>query len=188
MKNVLLFISLVTLILIGCTESITPKDQTIIKDSIDSASLVSPEVDEITDLVNESLQYTQNRDIDGDGISDFISFDYSGGAHCCYTLSLKLSSMKDTIHYPFEMDGGYGFGIVDGSNHDQFNIADYDNDGLPEIFLGHSTYNGEPYEIDKNWTKEYGIKTNYIIFDYINGKIELSDYDSLKYVIKHHQN
>jgi hypothetical protein len=126
--------------------------------------------------------------MDGDSISDFISFDYSGGAHCCYTLSLKLSSRKDTIHYPFEMDGGYGFGIVDGSNHDQFNIADYDNDGLPEIFLGHSTYNGEPYEIDKNWTKEYGIKTNYIIFDYVNGKIELSDYDSLKYVIKHHQN
>ncbi|MBL4704935.1 MAG: hypothetical protein JKY54_10460 [Flavobacteriales bacterium] len=63
---------------------------------------------------------SKNRDFDGDSINDYLSFNYTGGSHCCYKMILKLSSVKDTIKYPFEMDGGYGFGIVDGSQHDQF--------------------------------------------------------------------
>lgn len=135
-------------------------------------------------LIEESKNYLQNRDFDGDKINDHMSFNYTGGAHCCYKMTLKLSSIKDTVQYPFEMDGGYGFGIVDGSQHDQFDIDDYDKDGLPEIFMGISTYNGEKYPIDPKWTSMYGIKSNYIIFNYHDGKILLEDYDIKKHIIK----
>lgn len=140
---------------------------------------------EVESLIKESENYLKNRDFDGDGTSDLLVFSYTGGAHCCYKMHLKLSSLEDTIHYPFEMDGGYGFGIVDGSQHDQFNIDDYDADGLPEIFMTISTYNGEKYPITKEWTADYGIKTNHILFDYKQDKIVLTDYDQANYVIKH---
>jgi hypothetical protein len=139
---------------------------------------------EVVSLIEESNNYLQNRDFDGDGINDHLSFNYTGGAHCCYKMILKLSSVKDTIKYPFEMDGGYGFGIVDGSQHDQFDIDDYDKDGLPEIFMEISTYNGEKYPIEPEWTSKYGIKSNYIIFDYDDGKIVLEDYDTKIHITK----
>ncbi len=182
MKQFTLNITLVLLILIisacGVSELNVEKDSGNIQEVSDTT------VNEVESLLKESENYLKNRDFDGDGISDHLSFSYSGGAHCCYKMSLKLSSKKDTIKYPFEMDGGYGFGIVDGSQHDQFNIDDYDQDGLPEIFMGISTYNGEKYPIDQKWTYEYGIKTNYIIFDFHEGKVILSDYDMKKHTTK----
>jgi hypothetical protein len=139
---------------------------------------------EVKSPIAESENYLNNRDFDGDNISDIISFRYTGGAHCCYIMSLKLSSKKDTIKYPFEMDGGFEFGIVDGSQHDQFNIDDFDQDGLAEIFMEISTYNGEKYPIKPEWTEKYGIKTNYIIFDYNEGEVVLFDYDRKKHIAK----
>lgn len=42
-------------------------------------------------------------DIDGDKINDHIDFDFSGGAHCCYKISIKLSSDSVEKKFPFEM-------------------------------------------------------------------------------------
>lgn len=141
-------------------------------------------INEVESLIQESENYLENRDFDGDSISDYLSFSYTGGAHCCYKMSIKLSSQKDTIKYPFEMDGGYGFGIVDGSQHDHFSIDDFDQDGLAEIFIEIATYNGEKYAIEKEWTDDYGITTNYIVFDYQDGEIVIMDYDKEKHNIK----
>src|SRR6478735_11845602 len=73
-------------------------------------------------------------DFDGDGKNDSIKFDYSGGAHCCYTMNLKLSSKNKWEHFSYEMDGGYG-GSIDGRYPGHFNIKNYDDDSLPEIFM-----------------------------------------------------
>ncbi len=189
MKHYFTYINICTLFLLlnGCDNSLSQqnveKSITEKKDEFSDTSLL-----EIEPLIEESKNYLQNRDFDGDKINDYLSFIYSGGAHCCYKMTLKLSSIRDTIKYPFEMDGGYGFGIVDGSVHDQFDIDDYDQDGLPEIFMGISTYNQEIYSIDPEWTSKYGIKTNYIIFNYSDGEIILEDYDTKKHITKnkHH--
>lgn len=177
-------IFLLFLLLNGCNNSTSEqkveKDITENKETISDTALL-----EVEQLIQESINYLQNRDFDGDKINDYLSFYYTGGAHCCYKMVLKLSSIEDTIKYPFEMDGGYGFGIVDGSQHDHFDIDDYDQDGLPEIFMGISTYNGEKFSIDPEWTSKYGIKTNYIIFNYIDGEIVLEDYDKKKHIAKH---
>jgi len=131
---------------------------------------------EIESLIEESRSFLKNRDIDGDGNFEEICFDYTGGAHCCYKLSLKLSSIDSVFEFPFEMDGGYTFQIVDGSQPDHFFIKDYDNDGLDEIFMEIATYNGEKYLLEKLWTELYGIKTNYILIDYSDGKLVVTDH------------
>jgi len=126
-------------------------------------------------IADESIAYTQNRDLDGDGIGDEIYFDFTGGAHCCYLLSLDLSTQDSLFTYPFEMDGGYIFD-VDGSLPDHFRIEDFDKDGLPEIFMEIYTYNGEITPVEKEWTRDYGITTNYILFDFKEGAMQVRDY------------
>lgn len=162
--------------LIACSN--TSSEQSVVS----STSEKEVEISDSTPI-DESENYLENRDFDGDKISDHLSFHFTGGAHCCYKMVLKLSSLKDTIKYPFEMDGGYVFG-VDGSQPEQFNIGDFDEDGLPEIFMRISTYNGEEYPIDPELTSEYGIKSNHIIFNYSNGAIVLEDYDEKKHITK----
>jgi hypothetical protein len=123
----------------------------------------------------EKVDFLKKWDLDGDGINDNILLKYSGGGHCCYKIVITLSSDKIKRKYPFEMDGGYISG-VDNSKPYHFNIKDYDNDGLPEIYMEIFTYNGTKKPIEKRFTKEYGIKTNYIIFDFKNNFIIVKDF------------
>ncbi len=104
-------------------------------------------------------------DIDGDGKNDEIDYSFSGGAHCCYKISVLLTKNKKRYNFPFQMDGGY-IGGLDLSCKNNFSIKDYDDDGLPEIFMK---------IISKNWTKKYGIKSNYIVIEYENNKLIVWD-------------
>ena len=115
-------------------------------------------------------------DLDGDKINDKISFSFSEGAHCCYKINVILSSDKNEQQFPFEMDGGYPMG-VDDSQPEQFNISNIDSDSLHEITMKIGSYNGELSPITKEWQKEYGIKTNYIVIQYQNGELRVSDND-----------
>jgi len=167
-----IYLLLIVLFVSACeskevTEKQAPKEEPISEEYFDSLAFDS--------ILDASIAYTQNRDLDGDGISDEIYFDFTNGAHCCYLLSLDLSSSDGVIDYPFEMDGGYVMG-VDGSMPNHFQINDFDEDGLPEIYMEIYTYNAEITAIEGEWTKEYGITTNYILFDYKDGKMEVRDY------------
>lgn len=118
-------------------------------------------------------------DLDGDSLKDQISFSFSEGAHCCYKIFVTLSTTKKTVSYPFEMDGGYIAG-VDNSQPEQFNISNIDEDPLPEITMKIQSYNGELSKIPKEWQKEYGIKTNFIVIQFQNGRLEVSDQKTKK--------
>lgn len=113
-------------------------------------------------------------DLDGDRINDSISFDYTGGVHCCYLINIRLSSDQMLRKFPFEMDGGYIAG-VDNSQPEQFDIRDTDGDGLPEVLMKIQTYNLRPYPIPKKWKRKYKISTNHIIIEYDNGKLITRD-------------
>jgi len=119
--------------------------------------------------------WTTQFDFDGDGSNDTIKYFYSGGAHCCYTIAVELTGNNRVYNYPFEMDGGYMYGL-DLSQTDHFNIKDYDKDGLPEIFMEINTYNGEKFPLPLEWTQEYGIKSNYIIIEYKNNELVVRDW------------
>jgi|LakMenEpi03Aug12_release.lakeMendotaPanAssembly.Ray.scaffolds.fasta_scaffold129873_2 hypothetical protein len=114
-------------------------------------------------------------DLDGDKINEEIYFDYSGGAHCCYHIHIKLSSNETVYDYPFDMDGGYIFG-VDNSWPDKFDIQDYDKDGLPEIKMMIQTYNAEIGKVPFKWKTKYHIKSNTILIEYENGKLITRDF------------
>ena len=113
-------------------------------------------------------------DLDGDGKNDPIWFDYSEGAHCCYTPNILMSNTGDTLSFPFEMDGGYVMG-VDNSQPWHFNIKDYDQDGLPEIFMEIFTYNADRNPIPTSVAAQYGINSNLIYLDYENDKLIAKD-------------
>ena len=127
--------------------------------------------------ISETLQDTtwlNQFDIDGDGIKDHIYFDFSGGTHCCYKINIVLSSDKKERKFPFEMDGGYVWG-VDNSQPEQFNIQDIDGDGLPEILMKIQTYNNVSNSMPAKWLTEYGIKSNYIVIEYSNKQLKIRD-------------
>lgn len=125
--------------------------------------------------IHAKTNWLNNFDFDGDHQIDSISFDYTGGAHCCYHISIKLSSTKKFYHYPFEMDGGYMFD-VDNSWPDKFDIQDYDKDGLPEIKMKIQTYNGEIAKIPLKWKTTYHIKSNTILIEYEKEKLITRDF------------
>lgn len=110
-------------------------------------------------------KYQTSWDFDNDGENDVIYFDYSGGAHCCYQITIYTSSDSTYRSFPFEMDGGYVMG-VDDSSPEQFYIDDFDKDGITEIHMLVYTYNADFYEIDEKITEQYGFITNSILFDY----------------------
>ena len=114
-------------------------------------------------------------DIDGDKNNDHIYFDFSGGAHCCYKINIVLSSDKIERKFPFEMDGGY-IGGIDNSQPEQFDIRNIDNDVLPEILIRIQMYNGEADSIPLKWQKDYGIKSNHIVIEYVGGQLKTKDY------------
>jgi hypothetical protein len=80
-------------------------------------------------------------DFDGDGKADSISYRYSGGAHCCYYLRVVVG--KRPIDLPIEIEGGYMFGL-DLSQPQNFNIADFDQDGKSEIMFRILGSSGNP--------------------------------------------
>ncbi len=126
-----------------------------------------------TEVVN--LDWLDSFDFDGDGIKDRLDFNYTGGGHCCYKISIVLSSDKKVRKYPFEMDGGYIAG-VDNSQPEQFDIKDIDHDGLPEIIMQIQTYNDDSETIDATWNRIYGITSNYIVIEYENGRLMTRDF------------
>ncbi|MDB4927660.1 MAG: hypothetical protein JWM10_144 [Myxococcaceae bacterium] len=66
-------------------------------------------------------RWTRAFDLDGDGTVDEIQPSFSGGAHCCYELTVRLSSTGRATRLPFELDGGYPEGI-DLSRRDHFDV------------------------------------------------------------------
>ena len=123
----------------------------------------------------DAVPYLSRFDFDGDGKNDKIMYTFSGGGHCCYRISLFLSSSRITYEFPFKIDGGYVKGL-DNSNPDTFYIADYDHDGLPEIFLKIQTYNDEPLAIPREWREKYQISSHYILIEYEDNGILVKDY------------
>ena len=119
--------------------------------------------------------YLSGFDFDGDKQNDRIDYSFSGGAHCCYTISIFLTSSKTTYDFPFQFDGGYITGL-DDSNPDTFYIDDFDRDGLPEIFLKTNTYNEDVLDMPQEWRDTYNIQSNLLLIDYYNHQFRVIDF------------
>lgn len=120
---------------------------------------------------DSALPWAEAYDFDGDKKNDEIIYDYTGGAHCCYKISVFLTSREDTIDLPFSMDGGY-VGGLDLSQPERFNVLT-SSDGLPEILMEIETYNGSPQPIPAKWKRKYGVESHLIAVGFPNGAIQL---------------
>lgn len=119
-------------------------------------------------------------DLDGDGRNDTVDSKFSGGAHCCYQISVTLTSTNLTIHLPFELDGGY-VGGLDLSIPDHFDIRRI-HGALPEIMMEIETYNGEPSALPTAWKQRYGISTNHIAVAFPQGQLSVRDVPDAEWI------
>jgi len=116
-------------------------------------------------------------DFDNDGISDCVFNTYTGGAHCCYRISIWYSTIDSVIAFPFDIEGGYIFGL-DLSNPDQFSIGDFDHDGIPEVQL-HIVYNGAGEGVlPAEWRNRYGISQPVVRIEFTGDSISVRDVKS----------
>ena len=99
-------------------------------------------------------------DFDGDHIPDPISVAYSGGGHCCYTVSVALSRTHRDLDIPFQLDGGYvgGFDLSQPWNFD----VKVGADGVAKLWMRIASYAGRPDPIPLEWVSRYGIHSHAI--------------------------
>lgn len=111
-------------------------------------------------------------DFDGDGRRDEILIRFTGGAHCCYLVGVRLSRTQRVEKLPFHLDGGYVGGLQEG---DRFRVADYDGDGADDLCMEIETYNGEPIPLPVAWSRAYGLKSHWIVVSYRGAKVRARD-------------
>lgn len=104
-------------------------------------------------------------------MKDLVVDEFSGGAHCCYRVGVKLSSTGRTLMLPFQLDGGIccGEDLPDG---DQFAIG-HTPDGVPEMLMLIETTNGAPQHIPRSWRSRYGITGHRIAVSFPAGKVHV---------------
>jgi hypothetical protein len=121
----------------------------------------------------EDIPWTQAYDFDGDNKNDTTEVTFTGGAHCCYRLAVRLSASGTTQRLPFELDGGY-VGGLDLSQPHRFSIRTSPS-GAPELILQIATYNGVPQALPPDWTKRYGIRSHRIGVSFVHGQMRVRD-------------
>lgn len=122
----------------------------------------------------KSEHWSRAFDLDGDGKIDWIEVKYSGGAHCCYRLTVHLTSSGKVYKLPFQLDGGY-LGGLDLSRPNHFDIRKTDG-LLPEMVMEIETDNAKPQELPKEWKRQYEITTHYVAVEFPNGRLRIRDW------------
>lgn len=121
----------------------------------------------------EDIPWTQAYDFDGDNKNDSIEVTFTGGAHCCYRLAVRLSATGTTHRLPFELDGGY-VGGLDLSQPQRFSIRTSPN-GAPELNMQIATYNGVSQPLPPGWKQRYGIRSHRIGISFVRDQMRVRD-------------
>ncbi|MDP2162166.1 MAG: VCBS repeat-containing protein [Flavobacterium sp.] len=128
--------------------------------------------------LSQTHDYSNNWDFDGDGKNDSLFFIGNGGVHLYFHLQLRLSSDRQTYDFPFlaidflnlftelELDNEGMPNIIQ-----QFVVADFDDDKLPEIYINLDRQSKIPHK----WEKKR-LTSHLVIIDYSNGRLDLKNY------------
>jgi hypothetical protein len=130
--------------------------------------------------------YSDNWDLDNDGINDDLFFVGTGGAHMYYFLRIILSTDRKIRDYSFlESDFPVlpddqeltGKDYNPQTHQTQFVVHDFDKDGLKDIYI---KLDRSSFLIHKKSLKIKSIKTNQVILTFKNGKELLRDFVSIQ--------
>lgn len=110
--------------------------------------------------------YSDNWDLDGDGILDRVMFVGNGGAHLIYRLLIYISSTDDFIFYPYLCTDMPVYSPSDSliSNVNatpSFVVYDFNDDGKDDIYFKLINDNYIPDTL-----KQMGIETTKLILNY----------------------
>ena len=119
-----------------------------------------------------TLPWFERFDFDGDGRNDHVDVEYTGGGHCCYRFSVRLTA-SGVISLPFFMDGGYVGGDL-LSNPRRFAIR-VDDRGVAEMWMEIQTYNGEPQPLDPKWTRRWRFSSHRVVIGLRDGRVTVRD-------------
>jgi hypothetical protein len=137
---------------------------------------------EINYFYNENAQihdYSNNWDIDGDGISDKIQFWGNNATNLKFYLLIYLSTTNEVYFFNYliiEFPKLENFSSIEKYKESRlfpgFVVYDYSKDNLNDILL-------KIERIDDNQPNKFGIKTNNIIinFDKKNKKLIINDFN-----------
>lgn len=130
----------------------------------------------------QTHDYSGNWDFDLDGKTDALYFIGNGGAHLYFNLQIILSSNGKTQNFPFllldiplveEIDYLKEQKFYPPPIFPQFVVDDFDADIQDEIFI--NVYKST-LDIIKDDLKAYDVTSRYILIDFKDGQIELSNF------------
>ena len=123
-----------------------------------------------------TYQYANLWDFDQDGNNDSLAFIGNGGAHTYFHLEIRLSSTKSWIKYPtFYIDMPYlndQETVIIDELFPQFVVADFDEDGWPEVYLNLTN----SFATIPEYMQQSGVTSKRIIIDYKDNELQIENY------------
>lgn len=143
---------------VACTDPRPPPSRALV---VDAAAPADP-------------PWQTSHDFDGDHLADRIEVEFTGGAHCCYRLSIALSGTGAVVPIPFELDGGYVGGLT-LARPENFTIED--RDGGASLVMTIATYGGRNLPIPGEWKSAYGVTSHRVRVTLRGSTLEVRDVD-----------
>lgn len=125
-----------------------------------------------TTIAENNPNWKISYDFDGDHVPDAITTTYSGGAHCCYKVSVGLSKSRQVIDLPFELDGGYPNGL--DLSRPSFAI-EVGADRVASFRMEIARYGVDYEPIPLAWAKTYGIRSHSIRVGLRDGRVHVEN-------------
>jgi hypothetical protein len=117
------------------------------------------------------LSWMHSHDFDGDGKRDVVDVEFTGGAHCCYRLTVTLSSGR-AIALPFDLDGGYVGGLT-LERPANFTV-EVGADGVARFVMTIAAYGGRFEPIPAEWVR-LGVRSHRIAVSLRTGALEIEN-------------
>jgi hypothetical protein len=111
-------------------------------------------------------------DFDGDGRPDRVTLEYTGGAHCCYLLSVALTS-GPVMAIPFELEGGYTQGL--SLEHPENLRVDVGSDGVAAFGMRIASPIWRAGRIPLEWTETHGVRSHHVRVHLRGGQLRVEN-------------
>ncbi|MEZ4399283.1 MAG: hypothetical protein R3B06_04645 [Kofleriaceae bacterium] len=122
------------------------------------------------DAADAAVDWRTGYDFDGDGRPDRITDEFTGGAHCCYRLTIHASASGASLAVPFDLDGGNPGGIAASPGVS----AVVGPDGRAQLRVQIATYAGQREPLPVAWRQAWHLRRNQALVGVVDGTLTIS--------------